>query len=95
MNKEDQIAEITSTIFMYDSVNSTDEDVVRCAKHLYNIGYRKQIEAEWIRNEDGGIICSNCRYEAGIDTWEMEVRGKKRYDRSQFCHMCGAKMKGV
>lgn len=53
------------------------------------------VHATWVENDDGKTICSNCHSEAGIDAWEMEMRDKKRYDKSPYCPQCGAKMKGV
>jgi hypothetical protein len=52
------------------------------------------VHAAWVENDDGEPCCSNCRTEASIDVWEMEVRGKKRYYKSPFCPNCGAKMGG-
>lgn len=52
------------------------------ARRLYNAGYRKQIEAEWITDEKGYVTCSNCGEE---HTWDEF--------RPTHCDMCGAKMK--
>lgn len=52
------------------------------------------VHATWIENDDGETVCSNCHSEAGIDAWEMEMRDKKRYDKSPYCPQCGAKMDG-
>lgn len=58
------------------------------AEHLYNAGYRKQSEGEWISNELGGyeyaFYCSECGW----------VDGYPFNDRHKFCPNCGAKMKG-
>jgi hypothetical protein len=53
---------------------------------LYNAGYRKQVEAEWLYNKGHGIYeyayyCSNCYYGTN--------------DKTNFCACCGAKMKGA
>ena len=56
----------------------------RVAKDLYNAGYRKQSEGEWIRYPHGsGIYCSICKH-------------KRRYRdiNDAYCPNCGAKMKG-
>ena len=53
------------------------------AELLYNAGYRKQIEAEWITDEEGYVTCSNCGEE---HTWDEF--------RPPYCDMCGARMKG-
>lgn len=52
------------------------------ASVLYNAGYRKQVEGEWIKKGLSSIVCSNCDYMA----WD--------YHRTQYCPNCGAKMKG-
>lgn len=54
------------------------------AKVLYEAGYRKQSEGEWIKYPHGsGIYCSLCKH-------------KRRYRdiHDAFCPNCGAKMKG-
>ncbi len=55
---------------------------------LYNAGYRKQSEGEWISNELGGykyaFYCSECGW----------VDGYPFNDRHKYCPHCGAKMKG-
>ena len=57
---------------------------------LYNAGYRKQSEGEWIEhphfNFEGGYSganyeCSNCHYD-------------DCYEKEPYCPKCGAKMKG-
>ena len=53
------------------------------ATALYTEGYRKQIEAEWITDEEGYVTCSNCGEE---HTWDEF--------RPPYCDMCGARMKG-
>ena len=55
---------------------------------LYNAGYRKQSEAEWIpysnivgERQITGWLCGNCKkYSTGL---------------RKYCPECGAKMKGV
>jgi hypothetical protein len=58
------------------------------ATNLYNAGYRKQSEGEWISNELGGyqyaFHCSECGW----------VDGYPFNDRHKYCPNCGAKMKG-
>ena len=65
------------------------ETINKVAEYLYNAGYRKQSEGEWLEIDDGVLIgdgkhleCSEC----GV--W------KKDRQRSNFCSNCGAKMKG-
>ena len=56
---------------------------------LYNAGYRKQSEGEWVSVEGDVIFkCSIC--DAEISTsWDYE-----NDDMWGFCPCCGAKMKG-
>ena len=59
---------------------------MRIAKSLYNAGYRKQSEGEWIDADPKGHLyrftCSLCK---------KTKLGKG----TPFCPNCGAKMKGV
>ena len=63
-------------------------DMRKLAEGMYNAGYRKQSEGEWIPNELGGyeyaFYCSECGW----------VDGFPFNDRHKFCPNCGAKMKG-
>lgn len=61
------------------------------AKHLYNAGYRKQREGEWIEHiekpswlEDDVEVYYNCSV-CGTSHWSITP---------SFCPNCGAKMKG-
>lgn len=58
------------------------------AEALYDTGYRKQKEGEWISNDLGGykyaFYCSECGW----------VDGYPFNDRHKYCPNCGAKMKG-
>ena len=66
------------------------------AKILYDAGYRKQIEGEWVYHEcvsscDGvksGYSCSVCDAFVDENSFEAEEFHKA------FCGACGAKMKG-
>lgn len=61
------------------------------AKYLYNAGYLKQSEGEWILEEAWDVRsvdsyrCSMCGYSKRVDEAESFV----------YCPNCGAKMKGV
>lgn len=91
MGKEKQIEEMLNEICIKCTYLLVCEDehlkqVCRFAKMvniLYDAGYRKQIEAEWITDEKGYVTCSNCGEE---HTWDEF--------RPTYCDMCGAKMKG-
>lgn len=53
------------------------------ARDLYNAGYRKQSDGEWIKKYDKAprYVCSVCNH----------LFNNKEY---KFCPNCGAKMKG-
>lgn len=62
------------------------------AKHLYNAGYRKQKEGEWIDKPTGAYSrmqswCSACGKHSGIG-------GIESNRHKPFCPNCGAKMRG-
>ncbi len=60
-----------------------DEISTMFAKALYNAGYRKQSEGEWIFKKGGyyqRLICSAC--------------GRMSIATFDYCPNCGAKMKG-
>lgn len=46
---------------------------------LYNAGYRKQSEGEWIDNHNGTFTCTVCR---------------GRASKMNYCGNCGAHMRG-
>lgn len=98
MSKEKQIAEIVTDIsevqnggwkFVGDSEYTTDVSNEELAEHLYEQGYRKQSEGEWIDSLKGYCQCSNCRtsFETLPTTFLFKLNNK-------FCRNCGAKMKG-
>lgn len=68
--------------------NSCEEYLVykKMAEALYNAGYRKEIKAQWVHNEDHGAyespyFCSNCLADGSSDT-----------DGEHYCYSCGARM---
>ena len=87
MSKEKQIEEMAKVIqksFDDSYYGGYDPDAEITAEDLYNAGYRKQKEGEWIRYpHNSGIYCSLCKH-------------KRRYRdiHDAFCPKCGAKMKG-
>lgn len=56
------------------------------AETLYNEGYRKQIESEWIFHEDGSATCKHCGTTQKC-VWDMD-------NFQAYCGHCGAHMKG-
>lgn len=93
MNKEKQIEEMAKDIACKTVWDEDEIPTVNCletAKRLYNAGYRKQSEGEWVWEHDElndpkryfiRVVCSHC--------------GLKTGQTSSFCPNCGAKMKGV
>ena len=97
MSKEKQIEEIANVI--YDDPNCYDtywrSHCERLAETIYNAGYRKQSEGEWIdephfaqRGLKGKYyVCSKCNVcvptivELPLNMWH-------------YCPNCGAKMRG-
>lgn len=99
MNKEKQIEEMAEYIFGNAITHDTrfKEDCRSIAIDLYNAGYRKQSEGEWLSSPDGiqPIRCSKCNMPAPFVAGENEFGDFEicRYP-SRYCHECGAKMKG-
>ena len=64
------------------------------AEILYNAGYRKQSEGEWIfKEEKDAFFCSLCDQEALIDANCIGIDFAIA-ELSDFCPHCGAHMKG-
>lgn len=98
MCKEKQIEEMAEYIdevseFIIFGLNDAFAKVKlaceRVAEKLYNAGYRKQIEGEWIGSDQTDeFVCSLC---GGIAPVDCE---KEAFYKSNFCPNCGARMKG-
>lgn len=59
------------------------------ANILYNAGYRKERQGEWITDKyTEAIYCSVCNGLAPVDC------EKERFFKSDYCPDCGARMKG-
>ena len=67
-----------------------DEISTMFAKALYNAGYRKQSDGEWI--EHGEIGAMNTAWECSVCHWKTVSFTEMKH--SKFCPNCGAKMKG-
>jgi hypothetical protein len=88
MTKEKQIIEIKECI---DAVYGADcayydVDGFAIANEIYNVGYRKQSEGEWVKHYRSGVTVSRGYVSSCCDMWNNR--------KSHFCHNCGAKMKG-
>ena len=104
MSKEKQIEEMAkyrpySCEGSCTSCSKCDE--WRFAERLFNAGYRKQSEGEWIPYESESYgcddettwyKCSNCGKDAYGRCWEDDWYSMPI--RSKYCPNCGAKMKG-
>lgn len=88
MSRDKQIEEMAKATMKYCK---TDNRCGSChwstcnecmSEVLYNAGYRKQIDGEWVRDDDEftPYICSNCR-------------GFMTFQNLNFCPECGARMR--
>lgn len=96
MSKEKQIEEMAramcayyGTEKCYDCRYCCDCHIAKEADRLYNAGYRKQSEGEWIQDVIAFCnVCSLCK--AKVDRYAIVCNSGKL----NFCPNCGAKMKG-
>ena len=92
MSKEKQIEEMARIIPVRIFVNNLSGNSAILgelhrsivAERLYNAGYRKQSEGEWIWTENGE--------EDYEQYWVCSCCHEKSYWESKFCSECGAKM---
>ena len=79
LSKEDHIETLTKTLHLnYDVPEEFAKDL---AEFLYEEGYRKLVEAKWIKLRMASIVCSSCGYMHNHPN-----------SRSEFCPKCGAQM---
>ncbi len=62
------------------------------AEALYNAGYRKQSEGEWIKSPSS-YECTACKEEFFVEGYAEDYDPITDWDL-HFCPNCGAKMKG-
>ena len=82
--------------FIYENTDLSIVDIAKnIAEELYNEGYRKQSEGEWIAKKEmyrtpsaKNYYCSICEKGAIFDSFMGTSRITK------YCPNCGAKMKG-
>ena len=111
MSKEMQIKKMANCINAMDEPNAhyygkhmemheAFADCFTIAKHLYNAGYRKQIEGEWIDEFKGEFVnpiyvCSLCGKGTLLKPHINELGNMEMVSAlSSYCPNCGAKMKG-
>jgi hypothetical protein len=113
MSREKQIEEMadklcTTSYFCstedWDSCNQADGEYCdRCrklAERLYNAGYRKQSEGEWVDQYNGKYanpiyVCSLCGKGTLLTPYINELNSMEMTQAlSPFCPNCGTKMKG-
>ena len=86
-NEKQAIAEMASFMWAGRSLQKSYPEI---AETLYNAGYRKQSEGEWIGKTDYagyGYYCSNCN---AVFTGENAEWIAKEHN---YCPKCGARMK--
>ena len=92
MSKEKQIEEMAKVIddIAHNAYIENYDDAVadsdKIAKDLYNAGYRKQSEGEWIKDEESKF---EHRYHCSVCNFYLIGEPTK------YCEDCGAKMKSV
>lgn len=94
MSREKQIDDIRKIIANCDNVPSNVCRFKPCslckAERLYNAGYRKQSEGEWVERIEPLTWC-----EDDVDVYyECSCCGTQSHGQSPYCPNCGAKMKG-
>lgn len=83
MNKQiEEMCTVINGAFFKDFRNGNCVCIKTISEHLYNAGYRKQIEGEWVKRGNEKT-CSLCKfiYYSNNDEWN-------------FCPNCGAHMSG-
>ena len=85
MSREKQIKEMAEVIDAYtEPLSARDihkaEFSEQFAEALYNAGYRKQSEGEWVHGENEMAHCSECGNE------------EPSHSISPYCPECGARM---
>lgn len=91
---EKQIEEMAKIIHGFCEAKCPDGGCDGCVEYmdaetLYNAGYRKQSEGEWVRQKGSPeAICSNC----GRDVVYQVIDNKWAFEN--YCPHCGARMSG-
>ena len=71
--------------------NTSSCDIYELCVDIYNAGYRKQVEGEWVDNH-----CTVCGMTPiGEETWTRHGDTPPKFEYfMSYCPCCGAKMKG-
>ena len=85
-NKKKQIEELTTELIKTNSYGTLNA----VAEHLYNAGYRKQSEGEWIEQ----IKVARQSNKPPLIYYQCSLCDVYLAKRANFCPNCGAKMKG-
>lgn len=88
MNREKQIEEIKRTLYKAKGVFVVKDAAQIVAETLYDAGYRKQKEGEWIKSKSGLYVCSECDKTCPYDAQADVIS----YWECKYCPNCGAKM---
>ena len=93
MSEKKQIEEIRKDIFAaFGGYAKWEEDWQSLAEAVYNAGYRKQRVGVWVwkmkiePQAQNRLYCSVCDEEC--------LAKNNYYVKSNYCHNCGARMKG-
>lgn len=90
MDKEKQIEELTNDLIFtncYGTLNAV-------AIYLYNAGYRKQSDGEWIKTQFFARTGFYTIKEFPCNKCGEKFEVAKGNENMHFCPNCGAKMKG-
>ena len=91
MSKEKQIEEMVSDLENHTCMSQFQAEIA--SRMLYQLGYRKQSEGEWVANPH--ISISKRGRTIHYATLKCSVCGKWNGRKKQkYCPNCGAKMKG-
>ena len=75
--------EAIDAIYEHEFSNWCDKDEVSTI--LYDLPSADRPQGEWIRDDIGTLICSECK----------RPRRDNRIGHTNFCNSCGAQMKGA
>ena len=87
-----QIEELAEDILQEYTNCYSEVDKEVLVKMIYNAGYRKQKEGEWIKHA-ASYECTACKEEFSVDGYAEDYDPITDWDL-HFCPNCGAKMKG-